>query len=277
MDDLSLRPSGVVGGERVLIDGQPKELHGIAASYNSLADRLQKAWTQQNLLMRSMSHELLTPVTLISSNARRLARLADNLPADQSRLVESLQTEAGRVNSLVTSLIDLARGDSNNLSLQSTPINPYRLLQQIYADVQVLPWGSRLQWQDLDQADPAVNATIQGDGERLRQCVLNALENASKYSQADQPIYMLIDSTPELVRIRVEDRGPGIPEAERELVFEPFYRSKLATGEEVRGTGVGLAIVRLLIEGMGGKVKIVDQVQPGTTLQFELPICHVQS
>ena len=277
MDDLSLRPSGVVGGERVLIDGQPKELHGIAASYNSLADRLQKAWTQQNLLMRSMSHELLTPVTLISSNARRLARRAGDLPADQSRLVESLQTEAGRVNSLVTSLLDLARGDSNNLSLQSTLVNPYRLLQQIYADVQVLPWGSRLQWQDLDQADPAVNATIQGDGERLRQCVLNALENASKYSQADQPIYMLIDSTPELVRIRVEDRGPGIPEAERELVFEPFYRSKLATGEEVRGTGVGLAIVRLLIERMGGKVKIVDQEQPGTTLQFELPICHVQS
>ena len=76
MDDLSLRPSGVVGGDRVSIDGQPQELQGIVASFNALADRLQKAWTQQNLLMRSMSHELLTPVTLIVSNARRLARLA---------------------------------------------------------------------------------------------------------------------------------------------------------------------------------------------------------
>jgi two-component system OmpR family sensor kinase len=80
-----------------------------------------------------------------------------------------------------------------------------------------------------------------------------------------------------LVRIRVEDRGLGIPEAERELVFEPFYRSIPTAGQEVRGTGVGLAIVRLLIERMGGKVKIVDQEQPGTTIQFELPIDHVHS
>lgn len=277
MDDLSLSPSGVVGGERVSIDGQPQELQGIVASFNALADRLQKAWTQQNLLMRSMSHELLTPVTLIGSNARRLARLAGDLPADQRQLVGSLQEEAGRINRLVSSLLDLARGDSNNLSLQSKPLIPYRLLQQAYADVQALPWGSRVQWQDLDQADPAVNATVHGDADRLRQCVLNVLENASKYSQSDQPIYLLIDSTPELVRIRVEDRGPGIPEAERELVFEPFYRSNLTTGQEVRGTGVGLAIVRLLIEKMGGKVMIVDQEQPGTTIQFELPISHDHS
>jgi len=277
MDDLSLRPSGLVGGERVLIDGQPQELHRIAAAYNALADRLQKAWTQQNLLMRSMSHELLTPVTLIGSNARRLARLAGDLPADQRQLVDSLQTEAGRVNRLVCSLVDLARGDSNNLSLQSTLLNPYQLLRQIYADVQVLPWGSRVQWQELDQADPAVHVTVRGDAERLRQCVLNVLENASKYSQVDQPIWLLIDSTPELVRIRVEDRGLGIPEAERELVFEPFYRSNPTAGQEVRGTGVGLAIVRLLIERMGGKVNIVDQEQPGTTVQFELPIDHDHS
>jgi len=270
MDDLSLQPSGVVGGERVSADAQPLELRGIANSYNLLADRLQKAWTQQQLLMRAVSHELLTPITLIGSNARRLGRRVTGLPDSERHLLESVQTEAGRVDRLVRDLLDLARGDSGKLSLMVLDVAVMDVVREALKDAEILPWGSRVRFDQSISAELTA-AMVKGDPDRLRQCLLNVLENAAKYSPADQPIDLRLTATDTAVQITVEDRGKGIPVEERDLIFQPFYRSNETRGQEV-GSGIGLAIVRLLMERMGGSVAVVDCDHQGTAMQFELPL-----
>lgn len=274
MDQLSLQPSGLVGGERISVENNPFELRGIAGSYNLLADRLQKAWTQQQLFMRAVSHELLTPITLIGSSARRLARHYPDMPAVDQQLLTSVQDESGRVDRLVRNLMDLARNDTNNLSLQAKLFDPLEIVRETVRDVASLPWGGRVHLQPLAESE-AVAVQVKGDPDRLRQCLLNVLENAAKYSPSDQPIAMSYALTPGSVRIRVQDRGPGISPSEHESIFQPFYRSDQARGHQ-SGSGVGLAIVRLLIERMEGTVKVVEGDQPGTTMQFELPRSDVR-
>lgn len=270
MDDLSLQPSGVVGGERLSADSQPLELRGIANSYNLLAERLQKAWTQQQLLMRAVSHELLTPITLIGSNARRLGRRVTGLPDSERYLLDNVQAEASRVDRLVRDLLDLARGDSGKLSLRLVDFALVDVVRESLKDAEALPWGSRVRFDQAISVE-LTTAMVKGDPERLRQCLLNVLENAAKYSPADQPIDLRLTTTETTAQIRVEDRGKGIPAEERELIFQPFYRSNETRGQEA-GSGIGLAIVRLLMERMGGSVTVVDCDHQGTAMQFELPM-----
>jgi signal transduction histidine kinase len=110
-----------------------------------------------------------------------------------------------------------------------------------------------------------------GDSGRFRQCLLNVLENAVKYSPQDSPISMRMDFKDGFFSLQVLDQGPGIPMAERDKVFEPFYRSgSLQSGAS--GSGVGLAVVRLLMQQMKGSVFIVEVPEPGTCVEFRLKI-----
>ena len=277
MDEMSLKPAGVVASERIPVQAQPLELQAIANAYNRLIERLEKTWTQQQLFMRAISHELLTPITLIGGHARRLRRHADtSVELDQAPLA-SIEEESTRMDRLVRNLLDLSRGESGNLSLTFQAFEPRLVLQDMLKDLAALPWGSRVRLDPDAAAGPDAEAVlVQADPDRLRQCVLNALENAAKYSGPEQPIELSMHNTPTEVKIRIRDHGPGIAEDERELVFQPFYRSTSARSEK-GGSGIGLAVVRLLTQSMGGTVEFVDSSPQGSTLEFSLPISHVGS
>ena len=277
MDEMSLKPAGVVASERIPVQAQPLELQAIANAYNRLIERLEKTWTQQQLIMRALSHELLTPITLIGGHARRLRRHADPSLALEEAPLASIEAESTRMDRLVRNLLDLSRGESGNLSLSSRTFEPRLVLQDVLKDLAALPWGSRVRLVPDAAAGPDAEAVlVQADPDRLRQCVLNALENAAKYSGPEQPIELSMHNTPTEVKIRIRDHGPGIAEDERELVFQPFYRSTSARSEK-GGSGIGLAVVRLLTQSMGGTVEFGDSSPQGSTLEFSLPISHVGS
>ena len=271
VDTFKLSPSGEVEVQPVTVSTQPKELQGIALAYNRLVDRLQLSWSQQQLFVRAMSHELLTPITLIGSSSRRLLRRAKDLPEPERELLMAVQDEARRVDRLVRDLLDLSRGDSGKLSLVNAPFQPSLLLRQINTDVQVLPWGPRLSMDPALLQPAADSFWVMGDAERFRQCVLNVLENAVKYSPANSSISVSMQVSEDGVRVRVLDQGVGIPLEDRLNVFEPFYRVP-GTSSQHPGSGVGLAIVRLLMERMGGSVAVVDHGGPGTCMEFCLPL-----
>jgi signal transduction histidine kinase len=111
---------------------------------------------------------------------------------------------------------------------------------------------------------------VRGDIERFRQCVLNIIENASKYSPKNSPIKVTISCDADFFSIYVTDQGPGVPVDEREKVFLPFYRAN-ATAAHVSGTGVGLAVVKLLMERMGGNVTIENSETSGACFKLSLP------
>jgi signal transduction histidine kinase len=139
MDEISLRPSGLVSDGQIISSSQPIELEGIVTSYNRLAERLQESWTKQLLFMRSMSHELITPLTLIGSSARRLDRRVQGLTSEERDLLSSIRNEAWNADHIVRDLIDLARGESGNLHLNLKSLAAVDIIKELSNELKPLP------------------------------------------------------------------------------------------------------------------------------------------
>ena len=273
MEAVNLRPSGVVSKEYALLDGHPQELHGIISSYNNLADRLQESWTHQLLFMRSVSHELITPLTLIGSTARRLGRRVKDLPAADLQLLQSLETEAWRTDRLVRDLIDLARCESGSLNLSLEKISPYAVISDVLGKIDLLLWGGRVRHPSLEDLGEFKAYLLQVNADRLSQCILNVLENASKYSPEASPIDLTLTLSDGKIMFDIKDQGCGISSAEQEKIFKPFFRG--AEGSDyAQGTGVGLALVAQLVSLMNGQIYVSESSASGTVMRFEFPVVH---
>lgn len=244
---------------------QPQELQGIVAATNRLTARLAHTWQQQQLLIHALSHELITPISLIGGHAARLQRHAVPLPAADQRLLQAIRDEARASERLVRDLLDLARCETGRLQLERQVFQVCDLLDQLVRDLRSLPWGERLEWQ------AAAPVWVCGDPQRFRQCVRNLLENAAKYAPADSPIRLIPALAAGRFLLAIADEGPGIPAAERERVFQPFTRLE-QTAHQVPGAGIGLAVVRLLMQGMEGSVALVDGCTSGACVQLSLPV-----
>jgi signal transduction histidine kinase len=279
LDAVALDPSGVVEGEHVSINEQPLELQRIAAAFNRLSERLQYAWTRQTLFIRALSHELLTPIALINGSSGRLLRDSGQLDDSQLKWLQSIKEESSRADKLVRDMLDLSRGDSGTLNLSSEPFDPVETVENVIQDVQSLPWGHRTgliqssEYQSQQQLSTQ-NPLVVGDSVRFRQCILNVIENAAKFSPADSPIFLRMAFRDGFFSLQVLDHGPGIPIDERNRVFEPFYRF-VSLQSDVSGSGVGLAVVRLLMQHMGGSVCIVEPPQSGTCIELRLKLIAV--
>ena len=270
LDRLSLNPSGSVEGQQVPLSEQPFELQGIAAAFNRLSERLQHAWARETLFIRALSHELLTPIALISGTAQRLLHHPGQFDASQLEGLHAIHAESSRADRLARDMLDLARGDSGSLALTSEPFDPLEVVQDVIRDIQVLPWGPRVVMKQV----PDLHRYVDGDSDRFRQCLLNILENAVKYSPDGSPITIRMGENQTSVSLQVHDLGPGVPREERDKIFQPFYRSSaLAPGTS--GSGVGLAVVRLLMEQMNGSVHILDVPDSPGCVELLLPIAAV--
>lgn len=273
MDDISLRPSGVVSDELIPVDDQPLELQSIVLSYNLLVDRLQESWTKQLLFMRSISHELITPLTLIASSSNRLNRHLDDLTSSDRNLLNSITTEAKASVGLVRDFVDLASSESGNLSLSLSPTRADEIVANLSDELQPLKWGRRIVTSLPEELSGNPPVFINVNQDRLRQCIINVLENGIKYSAVDKMVELTISIQSSSLCFDVKDYGLGIPKNELELIFQPFSRGS-SKSSEVSGSGVGLAIVKQLVGLMGGEIFVLSSSNQGTIMRFEFPIIN---
>tara|TARA_B100001093_G_scaffold213510_1_gene204789 strand:- start:186 stop:1625 length:1440 start_codon:yes stop_codon:yes gene_type:complete len=271
MDDISLRPSGLVSEGQITSATQPTELQGIVTSYNRLAERLQESWTQQLLFMRSISHELITPLTLIGSSARRLDRRVQGLTSADRELLSSIKDEAWNADHLVRDLVDLARGESGNLNLKLTSLPAVDIIKELADELQPLSWGSRVLTPSVDTLSDLKSIQIKVNPDRLRQSIVNVLENASKYSPETKPIELSMAVENQNVYFDIKDYGTGIPEEDHQAIFQPFRRSG-SDAAGVPGSGVGLALVFQLVKLMNGRIYVLRSSSDGTVMRFEFPV-----
>jgi signal transduction histidine kinase len=271
MDDISLRPSGVVSDELVSLDMQPLELQSIVLSYNLLVERLQGSWTKQLLFMRSISHELITPLTLIASSSNRLNRHLDNLSLSDRSLLNSITYEAKNGVGLVRDFVDLASSETGSLRLSLSPTKAEEIIANLSEELKPLEWGSRIVTtlsEDFCNDSPVF---VNVNQERLRQCIINVLENGIKYSAVDKSVELTMSIHSNSLFFDVKDFGVGIPKSEYEVIFQPFSRGSSNTSE-VSGSGVGLALVKQLVELMGGQIYVHSSSNQGTIMRFEFPV-----
>jgi len=215
---------------------------------------------------RALAHELKTPLTpmLISSQA-----LASELKEEPwVSLARNLSRGASNLNSRIDELLDLARGEIGMLQLKTEPSDILQLLREVaeYVSPVALSRGQSLVM-ELPDSLPLVGA----DKVRLRQVVLNLLNNAMNYTPEGGRITLRAVQNEDNLVVEVEDNGPGITEEGQQRLFEPYNRMEVA-GERLSGLGLGLALCKTLVGLHGGQIWVKSSVGQGSTFSFSLPL-----
>ena len=230
------------------------ELVSLAASVNQMAASLARAQGTQRQFLMSVSHDLRTPLTSIRGFAEALY---DGATTDVHYASGIIVSEAGRLERLVTDLLELAKLEAGAFSLQCRALD----LSEVVSDTAqaFAPAASALGLAVQISTAPPSSVTCDADRDRLGQVVANLIENALKFGASE-----VVVSTGESAGrpwVAVEDDGPGIPEQDLPRVFERLYQSRSSEGRKL-GSGLGLAIVDELVVAMGGQVAVQSPTGP---------------
>jgi PAS domain S-box-containing protein len=231
--------------------------------------RLREAEELKQTLLSVISHELKTPVSIIKGYAGTLAREDANW--DKNTLTDGLaiiEEEADRLDRLITNLLEASRLLAGGLKLQLSYLN---LVDMAKAAVEKLQ--TTTDKHTFIVGFPADFPSIQGDFERLREVLTNLLGNAIKYSPDGGPIKIGGElGKHHTVRLYISDEGIGIPPADQERIFDRFYRVDNRLARQTPGTGLGLYLVKAVIEAHGGRVWVESAPGQGSTFWVELPV-----
>jgi PAS domain S-box-containing protein len=230
--------------------------------------RFRAAEEAKSTFVSVISHELKTPVSLIKGYASTLRR--EDASWDVKVVRDGLQVveeEADRLAELIENLLDATRLQSGKLALQFEPVQ----LDDLAAHL-VERFKTQTDQHTFKVSFPKKFPVIQGDSKRLTQVLSNLLNNAIKYSPNGGQIGIKGDVTDGMVKISVSDQGIALPAEEIEHIFERFYRVDNALSRETQGAGLGLYIVRSIVEAHGGTIWAESASGEGTTFHFTLPV-----
>jgi len=243
------------------------ELGVLGEAFNELLARLEGALAQQRRFMADASHELRTPVsvarTAIEVGLGRSGR-AEAEYRDSLRVVEK---QMRRLSRLVDDMFTLARADAGPLPLERSPLYLDELVESCAAEARLV---AAPQGVELRTAAPADVETI-GDERRLRQMLANLLDNAVRHTPRGGSVQVELSVRPGAFEIAVSDGGPGIPEAERERIFERFVRLD-ASRRAADGAGLGLPIARMIADAHGGSLLLSRSDPGGSSFLVRLPV-----
>lgn len=218
----------------------------------------------------NVSHELRTPLTNVRSYAETLRDGGGDIPQDTANsFLDIIITETDRMTHIVQDLLTLSRLDAGNAELVLSRF-PFGEAIQSVARANAL--AAKQRRHDLTYDPPESLPLIVGDRSRLEQVMMNIISNAIKYTPDGGHIRITAGSTESEVWMEVCDDGIGIPEQDRERIFERFYRVDKARSRESGGTGLGLSIAKEIVQRHHGAITLAPHQGPGTTVRLTLPI-----
>jgi two-component system sensor histidine kinase KdpD len=229
------------------------------------AEALRRSDAMKTAVLRAVSHDLRSPLMAILTSASALAR--DDLELgrdDRAELARTIFDEAGRLDRLVANLLDLSRLQAGAAQPDSGVWALEDLVLQALDDAG--DDGGRVKVL-LPEDSPAVRA----DAHQIERVLANLIENALKYSPADEPVHVQVTTSGDQALVRVVDHGVGVTPRERERIFEPFQRGRNGA---TRGAGLGLAIARGFAEANGGRVWAESRAGQGAAFVLELPMLN---
>lgn len=216
-------------------------------------ERLRDADRFKNEFMTAISHELSTPLTPIVGYLKLLhvARLGP-LDDRQKKAVEAMLHSADRLAHTIDNLSDFAALDTGDYRIRAGPIDPVTLAREV---VDTLHDAAKVKRVTVRVEAPATVPPVVADGQRLRQALLNMVDNAVRFSPHGGHVLVQVDADAERLRILVLDQGPGVPLAEHQRIFEPFHRSpRGSTPQAIVSTGLGLPVTRKILEAHMGRI-----------------------
>lgn len=249
---------------RIAYSGPKDELGDLAAAFNQMIVRIQRAFDAQRQFVADASHELGSPLTVIRGNLDLLKR---NLPEpDRLECRTSMEGEAARMDRIIGDLLTLAQMEGSQVEHRTVSLDS--LVREVFRGALLLAGDRRL---SLDQAEPAV---VMGDPHQLSQALFNLVDNAIKYTPENGAITLSVKRDVQWALAGVADTGIGIPRDELSRIFDRFYRVDKARSRARGGTGLGLAIVKAIAEAHAGRVTVESIPGEGSTFTLQLPISN---
>ncbi len=240
----------------------PGELVELAGAFDSMAASLERHEQLRQEMVADVAHELRTPVAILQAETEALV---DGVSVPTPEALVSLHDESLRLGRMVQDLQTLASADAAGLSLERSEVDLAAVAARAADSLEgrFSSAGVRL----VRYLSPA---TVWADPSRLRQVVANLLANAAKFTPSGGTVSLVVNSDLRRARLEVADTGPGIPNDERERVFERFFRGSL--GRKAGGSGIGLAVVKDLVEAHGGEVQLENPPVGGSRFVVFIPL-----
>ena len=242
------------------------ELIGVVAVFHNISE-LKRLETIRRDFVANVSHELRTPVTVILGYAETLSSgLIANNPATAERFATVIKNHAERLTALINDLLTLSQLEAQGQSLTLASCNLGERLQHCCELVKPKAEEKRISI----TTSPLPSGKVLADAQRLEQILFNLLDNAVKYTPPGGTVTINVSSDGELVRIAIDDTGPGVPETAKQRIFERFYRADAGRSREEGGTGLGLAIAKHLVGLHGGSIGVNNRREGGSSFYFTL-------
>jgi PAS domain S-box-containing protein len=247
--------------------GRSPEVIGVVALVSDITRRVELDRMKTETL-QLVSHELRTPLTSIQGLSEVLLKFP--VSADESReLLGTIHAEALRLSETINRYLDLTRLESGAQALQLTEVDCGELLDGCLRNLAVFAAERRV---TLKKQAAAALTILRADAQLLTQAVNNLLSNAIKYSPPETEVVITAAHDGDSVRLSVCDQGFGIPAAARERIFEKFYRLERDASSGIVGTGLGLPLVKEIVERHGGQITVESAPGAGSTFTIHLPL-----
>lgn len=235
------------------------------------ARRAQRLGAQQIEFVAAVSHELRTPVAILASAGDNLAQGVIHDPARVREYGAAIRAEARRLGETVERVLGFAGIQAGRVIGERAPVAVHRLIEEAVAASEPVTTRHAAR---VDVAVPPALPLVTADAAAIRSAIENLIANAAKHNTAGAVLRITADADASCaeVRIRVSDDGPGIPAAERARIFEPFYRGADAVARRIQGSGLGLSIVKSIVEAHDGRVSLETTPGLGSTFTLHLPV-----
>ncbi len=252
--------------ERIPPHNVEDEIGAMVLTFNEMISRLEKSFERMKEFSADASHELRTPLSVLRSQLE--SALRSDIPADELRtVIADCLDETLHMSAIVEDLFLLSKGDSGTSPLKREPVSLRTLLQDMHEESTILASAKRIAVTLTAPED----VMILGDLQRLRQMMLNMIDNAIKYNRVEGEIRLGLARRGETAVITVEDTGIGVPQEETTKIFDRFYRVDRARPRDLGGAGLGLAITKWIVEAHGGSITVRSELNRGTTFEIALP------
>jgi two-component system sensor histidine kinase BaeS len=239
----------------------PGELGELARAFDLAAEDVERSETSRGRMAADLAHELRTPLAALQAG---LEELRDGYVEPDPERLAALHTQSERLSRVVDDLAALAAAETAALSLRRAPVDLGDLAAE--AVVAAAPSTSAAGLEVVQRLEPGV--VVDGDEDRLHQVVGNLLANAARYCRTGDRVTVTVATADGSALLRVADTGPGIPAPDLPYVFDRLWRGRA----DSEGSGIGLAVVRELVEAHGGRVRVASDGRSGSTFEVSLPL-----
>jgi signal transduction histidine kinase len=248
------------------IEKNIKELEVEKDTLSKAVNKLKKMDKEQKEFIGNVTHEFKTPITSIKAYSDVMGMYSDDLSLIKDG-TESISKECDRLTNMVDKILELSYLEKYDFEIEKKQINLKNLVEQI-----CFRMSGRIKKNKLSLDYKVDDISIIADPDNLRHIIINLIDNAIKYNEPDGSISVFCEKNKDMLQINVTDTGIGMSEEHLDKIFEPFYRVETHRSRKTGGNGLGLALVKNLVEKQKGTIHVSSTLNKGTSFSISLPL-----